>query len=122
MGSSVKRPDALYIGPHQYRLIWDTAAMDALRTKREEPELGGLINYHDQTITLDPSTAPGYQRRVLIHEVLHAILDVTGWNSDPPKKPDIDDFLVRIDSMLLDTMRRNPDWVKWLMAPAERGG
>ena len=111
------RPTWVDIGPHRYTIHWDQAAIDRERVKEESPGLRGHIRYGENKIVIDPTMAPSHQRRTLLHELLHGILDVTGWTSVAPEKPDCDDFLVRIDSMLLDTMRRNPHVVAWLLSP-----
>jgi hypothetical protein len=111
------RPLHVDIGPHRYAVCWDEAAIDRLRVERDEAKLAGLIHYAGLKITVDPRQGKTHQRRALLHEVVHGILDVTGWNSVGPEKPDADDFIVRIDSMLLDTLRRNPALVAWLTEP-----
>ncbi|HXI17067.1 MAG TPA: hypothetical protein VNM48_11920 [Chloroflexota bacterium] len=109
------RPTHIDVGPHRYSIHWDHATLDRERVRQEEVSLSGTVRYDDLVISVDPEARPSQQRRVLMHETLHAILDVTGWRNVPPEKPDCDDFLVRIDTMLLDTLQRNPHVTAWLM-------
>ena len=111
----VSRPNFVVIGPHRYDIHWDQAAVDRERVKQESVNMGGTIKYAELLIAVDPDNKPSQARRVLLHEIIHGICDVTGWRNVPPEKPDADDFIVRVDAMLLDTMQRNPHVVAWLM-------
>ena len=109
-----ERPTYVDVGPHRYRVRFDEAHMDRERTKANESGLDGQVTYSTATITIDPDGAPSYQREVLLHELLHAVLSLTGGNHFPPKAS-VDDVLTRIDGALLDTMQRNPHVVAWLV-------
>jgi hypothetical protein len=117
----VKRPTWVQVGLHRFTIRWDQAAMDRQRVLEGETRLDGQVRYSDCTITISSEQAPTMQREVLFHELIHAVLSITGGN-EFPKKASVDTILTRFDGVLLDVLRRNPHVTAWLMAPAERGG
>ncbi len=114
------RPEYVDIGPHRYAIRWDEAALDRERVRQDESTMHGAIRYQQNEITVDSKIVGSHQRRALLHEILHGVLEVTGWAGPGPEKPDADDFLVRLDSMLLDVIQRNPHVVQWLCTTEDR--
>lgn len=73
----------------------------------------GQSNPEQQTITLRPSIAPMCLRDTLLHEVLHAICDMTGIAKDLGAEEE-EKAVNRLGPALLDTLRRNPALVTFL--------
>jgi hypothetical protein len=120
VAGGVKRPEYVQVGLHRFTIRWDEAAMDHQRVLENEPHLDGNVRYSDCTITVAPDVTPTMQREILFHEIIHAVLSITGGNKFP-KKASVDDILMRFDGVLLDVLQRNPDVASWLLAPAEKG-
>jgi hypothetical protein len=63
-----------------------------------------------QTIVLDSRQATDYLAVTLLQEVVHAIFKIAGL---PNEKEE--DTVTRLSPLLLDTLRRNPDLVAYLL-------
>lgn len=111
-----ERPQWVQVGPYLYRVHWDRAQMDHARVEEGETDLNGRVRYRTAEVWVDPDMAPSYQRVVLLHEVLHAILELSGAVDYSMATTD-DDVLRRIDAGLVDLLRRNPLLAAWLTAP-----
>lgn len=72
------------------------------------PDQAARYDSHTSTIELDATMAPGERYDTLLHEVLHAI-DHTLQLGMTHKT------VWRLGASITDTMRRNPDLVRYLM-------
>ena len=62
------------------------------------------------TISYDPAQTLPVLRETILHEMLHCILEHTG------VEPDEHETLIRnISPLMLETLRRNPELVEWLV-------
>lgn len=105
-----ERPSHVDVGPYRYAVRWD---QDALNAHSIEAGHGcdGLQNGGRLEIVISPKGHSDYQRRILIHEVLHALFGLAG---GMPKRASEDDAIDVIESAVLDLLRRNPHLVAWL--------
>jgi hypothetical protein len=110
---AMKPPKRINVGPFVYDVTFDRATMDA----RVREESTALIGHHDGavlTIDIDPDQAVGQARDTLLHELLHAIADVTGLSEAWGDREE--EFVGRLSPAILDTLRRNPKLVRYLIA------
>lgn len=71
--------------------------------------MDGFINFDRERIEIDMDS-PNYSLMVtLLHEVLHGCLN-------PVNKDNDEELVNALSHVLLDTLRRNPELVKFLMA------
>lgn len=111
-------PSAIQIGPLRYQVIATPEAYHAV-VARTNTHFYGHIQDGSTTITLDPDQVPDHARYALLHEVLHGCWHI----SDPPGETFTEEQAIRVMcGPLLDTLRRNPDLVAWLVAPHEAEG
>jgi hypothetical protein len=112
-------PEHVTVGPIRYRITDDSDDWHAY-----EKDGGGKFNlgatwFSRGMIVLNPNKFANDQvRRVtVLHELLHAIADAAG-HPDKGKLTE-ERWIDRVDSLLLDTLQRNPELVAWLLADEE---
>ncbi|MDO8671255.1 MAG: hypothetical protein Q7O66_07460 [Dehalococcoidia bacterium] len=101
-------PATIQVGPYRYSVVVDEAAIN-----KASIEFGHHVCGHADhcagVFTIAPNLSPGKTAEVLLHEVVHAIDNASGM-------PALKEFQVsQISVSLLDTMRRNPELVDFLM-------
>jgi len=104
-------PRSVQIGPVVYTIEHNQRVTNATNC-------WGRIDYHAQTISLDPNQQPDHLAVTLLHEVLHGIWfygHLAGFEGDVEKT------LAALAPALLDTFRRNPDLVVYLMEGGTAG-
>jgi hypothetical protein len=90
-------PKTIKIGSRKYKVEMQERIVgdDGVR-------LAGEINHNQLTIKLDPDRADDAVREVLLHEVLHGVLDS---NADDPEEV----FVMRTATLLSTVMLDNPE-------------
>lgn len=106
-------PEQVTIGPYQYRVVLDQAAIDAA-CRAEKTDLCGHTHHLRQTITLSPELGPDGRAETLLHECLHAILLQTNPIADLEAAAE-ERLVSTLAYSLLDLLRRNPELVQYLM-------
>ena len=99
-------PDSIQIGPMRYTVEFNQRIVDAANAY-------GRIEFKSQTISIDPDQSPDHLAITLLHEVLHGCwkqANAEGFDGDQEK------IITGLALTLLDTMRRNPELVGFLMA------
>lgn len=108
------RPDTIQVGPRRYSVVVDRSLMD-----RESvvygSQLAGNCDHEKQVITLDPDLGSDCAAETLLHEVIHAVNNLVGINVHL-SRDDEERVTNALAPALLDTMRRNPALVKFLIA------
>lgn len=102
-------PKSIQIGPFSYRVV------DLERTKIGEGLLGEIL-YTELTIALETRTPYMRLAETLLHETLHGIWNLMGIPISDDTKEHI---IAALGPALLDTMRRNPDLMLYLLGPEE---
>jgi hypothetical protein len=102
-------PKEIEVGPYTY-----TVAHGDTVTRRQ---LGGDHGEtdHSELIIKINERASGVVRETLVHELLHALSDLAGLQEQYGAEAD-EQWCRRIAPWLLDTLRRNPDLVDFLLA------
>lgn len=99
-------PAKVVIGPHHYKV-------KVAKPSGLSHEQYGTTEVGTTTITLAPGMSGSQQRDTFLHEVLHAVLSLTGWDHRLGDKRE--EQLVRsLTPALLEVLRDNPKVVKWL--------
>lgn len=110
----MKPPRKIHVGPHTYRVVVDTAAMNAESVDAGEALVGRCCR-RSQTIYVEPDQHPSQRRDTLLHEVLHAVASVTALESEWGDERE-EEIVLRMTPALLDVLRRNPRLVAYLTA------
>jgi hypothetical protein len=106
------QPHRVHVGPHLYDVIYDKDAIYKLSVNHGE-QCVGHCDVLDLIITIDPDQADSQIRDTLLHEVLHACLDLIGINGDIDA--DTEEKLVRrLAPILLLVLRDNQQLVSYL--------
>jgi hypothetical protein len=106
-------PDRVDIGPIAYRVTTDRSTINQA-TVDSHISFYANIRFGEADILIDDKQMPGHQRLTLLHEVLHGCFHITMLD----KK--WEETAVRLlAGPLLDTLRRNPDLVAFLLATDE---
>lgn len=112
-------PPTITVGPLTYTVALDATAIHVASIGNGSP-LMGSCDYAKQSIALDPTLAADALATTLLHEVLHAVTEMTGYRDT--LGPDKDEELVnRLAPPLLDVLRRNPSLVAFLVAEGAGG-
>jgi len=104
-------PATIEVGPFAYTVLVDPTAMRDHEHAAHHTCMGGL-DTKGLRIMLAPEQAAGQMRDTLLHEVLHACFNVTG---GLPTYDEEEKVLSLLASLLLDTLRRNPEFVAYLV-------
>jgi hypothetical protein len=111
---TVGMPTRVQVGAWRYKV--DTSADAVLKMRAEtSADCVGRVRHTEQTITIKPEMAADQLRDTLLHEVLHAVHSFVGM--DVADECGCEEFVHRLCPTLLDTLRRNPDLVTYLMEP-----
>lgn len=103
----MKMPQTLKVGPYVYTVVGDPGMAD-------DGDLG-KVDLEGLRIVLDDSLAPTQVRSTLLHEVLHTCAFAVGIDGDVRLTQE--DFIVRVEAMLLGVLRENPAFVTFVTAP-----
>lgn len=96
--------DSVQIGPMAYK-VERTDLVDA----------SGRCDFDQLVIHINKRLCHGAAREILLHEVLHAIFNATGYDIWIGEGEVTEDAILRLSPLLLDVLRRNPALVKFLM-------
>jgi len=102
--------DIIEIGPVQYKIEHNAEAINTLRVDMDDASIRAHIHYSSSTITVDPALSASQKRLSLLHEILHGTLSGLGLHGI-----NNEDVVTPTASSLLDTLRRNPKMVAFLM-------
>lgn len=111
---SMRPPRAIRIGPFDVRVDLSKKAQEKVDRDNDGP-LYGLWDGRNATIMLSSRAADTILRETLLHEVLHAIFELSGASSVHIKDSDTEEGIVRsVTPMLLDVLRTNNRLVDYL--------
>lgn len=120
-------PETVTIGHLNYRITFDDALINEYSV-REGGNFAGYSNAAEQVIVLASKSHSGmqagddYVREVLLHEILHQCLRVTGTNPDWDAKAGVTDVEERtvaaMAGPLLAVLRNNRDLLTYVLDAA----
>lgn len=103
-------PKQLQIGPTIYRVKSKKKDLNKVQIEMKET-VAGCVRFQEQTIYLDKNQGSDQLADTLLHEVIHACLQpLFGMDDDTEEA-----FVRTLSPGLLDTLRRNPELVAFLM-------
>lgn len=102
-------PDKVQIGPLCYSVIHDESRYHKMAADAERA-MWGQIFYGSSEIVLETGQGIQHKRLALLHEVLHGV-----WHLHDKTHESDEDVLRSITADLLDTLRRNPGLVAFLL-------
>jgi hypothetical protein len=114
-------PKKVHIGPYTYTIDSSPEAIKWAEKREEDGMLDGYISMRLQRIALSVLDCDmNNVRYSLLHEIVHGLLDTTGYASEWLAESDgevyEEGFTARFSSALLDVLRRNPSVTKFLVA------
>jgi hypothetical protein len=95
-------PAHVRVGPFDY----DVDLVDLL-------DASGRCDFDQLKILVNGRLAEGAQQEILLHEVLHAIFNATGYDVWIGEEA-TEDAILRLSPVLLEVLRRNPALVDYL--------
>lgn len=104
-------PAEVQIGPFTYDISTDPADLDAIS---DEP-VYAAINPSSLLIALEATQDIGQLRDSLLHEILHGVTFVAGLDQDIAPEM-LEEIIYRVSPVLLDTLRRNPEVLGFLVS------
>ncbi len=108
----MKPPSRVRVGPHTYRIVADKHEINRLSVEADEPHLGEC-DTKTLTIYVDPTQADTMLQDTVLHELLHALMDLVGACDDVSRE--VEERLVRrLAPALLELLTRNPKLNEWL--------
>lgn len=107
-------PASVQIGPYAYDVILESIDIESTDVDVHEFQALGTVNPASLTIHIEPDQHPMMMRNTVLHEVIHAIRNLTGEAGDG----DEETFVSSTSALLLDTLRRNPVLVAYLVDDA----
>ena len=104
-------PKQVQVGPFTYSVTVDQAAIDRAGQEGRET-LYGQTRHTISRILVDPELSADQKRETLQHEVLHACINTSGLAISTT---DQENLVGALSPILLDTLRRNPELVEYLL-------
>lgn len=104
------------VGPIEYDVVFDSQVLDINSLRTGAGVCLGLTLHHATTIMVDDNVSEDVQASTLLHEVLHAVFDVTGVSYDIGSKTE-EKLIRHLEATLLQVLRENPELVAYLVTP-----
>jgi len=105
-------PTHIQIGPFNVSVILDDDAANRASISHKT-DIDGEWDSRALTLTIRPGMAADKEAETVLHEVLHGLTFTTGLVHDIPD--DEEGVVTRLAPALLDTLRRNPKLVAYLL-------
>ena len=106
-------PTHIQVGPMRYSLVVNQAAINEIA-----PGIFGRTRNKEQSIVLAEGQGPDQEADTVLHETLHACF-MTAGITDSKAGTLEEEIINALSPLLLDTLRRNPDLVAYLLAKEE---
>lgn len=106
-------PVAVQIGPYLYTVERNQTAALQAKVENRSASCVGSNDPGAQVIRIDPEQGPDSTVDTLLHEVLHAVWSLVGLHEGTASKYE-EQVIAALSPSLLDTLRRNPDFVRCL--------
>lgn len=105
-----KIPTSVQIGPFVYAVKADADELTRYEHSTKS-SVWGCVRFVEMDILLEPKAQEQKKRETLLHEVIHVCNNVAGASSLKHEER----FVTGLAPALLDTLRRNPALVSYLM-------
>lgn len=106
-------PQYVQVGPIRYKVDCTDAAVFKIRAEHQNRALLGEADHTQQVITVCPQQGGDQIRDTLLHETLHAVWFVSGIGTSTELSEEL--VVSMMCSLLLDTIRRNPELMGYLV-------
>jgi hypothetical protein len=103
-------PDVVKIGPLDYTVTDDAEAHLGAEDEMSQ-RLYGMSDKSTQRIVIRPGMAAGFKRQIVLHEIVHQLLDDSGLELATEIEEQI---CLSLQAPLLGLLKDNPDLVAWL--------
>ena len=107
-------PRFIQVGPMRYSVAVDQAAINEVG-----PGIFGRTRNKEQSIVLAAGQGPDQEADTVLHETLEACFIVAGI-TDRMNDTLLEEIIAALSPLLLDTLRRNPELVAYLMGGEEK--
>lgn len=104
-------PKLINVGPFKCTVVRTEEAIQKASLEAGV-ELDGQWQARSLTIVIRPDLAADLEAETLVHEVLHVLFAIAGVEDDAGEQEAI---VTRLSPLLLDTLRRNPLMVRYLL-------
>jgi hypothetical protein len=113
MANNNNIPKSVQISAFKYKIQKNQGYLDREAARTGE-NLAGLSEFGKQLITVGPA-AEDYMADTLLHEILHQCLRVVAFEMDEDDEKIEERIIATMTPILLDTLRRNPEIVDYLL-------
>lgn len=108
----MKPPTSVLVGPHRYKLTFNDSRV--VRMSDDTDSSFGETDHKHATITIDPNQSPSMLRDTVLHEILHACMNLIGVQEDAGVDRETEERIVlRLAPVLLQVVRQQR-LVEWL--------
>lgn len=112
-------PETIQVGPIRWRIAYSQETTDKMREASDHPRQMGECDVVTATLTIAVGMPDDVERETVLHETLHAIQAVLGNPVEHKRGSDLEEaFVASTSPLLLDTLRRNPALVTYLLGYA----
>lgn len=106
-------PSVVRVGPLDYSVVDDAESHLGAEDEMGE-RLYGMSDKSTQRIIIRPGMGHGFKRQIVLHELVHQLLDDSGIEIGKDVEEQV---CMSIQAPLLGVLIDNPDLVAWLTAP-----
>lgn len=111
---AVRPPNKIALGPFDIKVDISKKAQEKVDRDNDGP-LYGMWDGRNATISLSSRAADTIMRETILHELIHAIIELSGAASVHIKDSDTEEGIVRsVTPMILAMLRDNPKLVDYL--------
>lgn len=100
-------PRKVHVGPLRYRVVASSDGLSVLH----DAQAVGLTSPDEATIWISSEIAEKRAPSIVLHELIHACADMVGLGDANTEE----DWATCLAPILLDTLRRNPELVTYLL-------
>lgn len=112
-GSNI--PTHVFVGPYriEIKLVPDPSVhLKDSSSHAADSDLYGMLKLRDEAMYISETLSTNSMADTILHETLHAMwAAVGGWGNDVPEEQVVAGFT----TILLDTLRRNPELIDYLV-------
>lgn len=109
----MKVPRTVQIGPSRFDILIDEAEINKVACEAGGDGREGSYDGQRQKILIRPGLGEDRTAETLTHEVLHALMEMTGIANDVESNLE-ESMVTRLAPVVLDLLRRNPALVHFL--------